>query len=366
MSHRLILLPGDGIGPEVTAAARKVLDASGAELDWEVHEVGQLALAAGARAPLPAHVVDAIAECGVALKGSITTPPDRSIPSVNIALRRELDLFANARHIRRLPGAPGLHDDVDLIIVREATEDVYAGVEYPSGSPAARELADFVRARGGVLPGEAAVALKVTSPGGARRAFEFAADYAERLGRHRLTAVHKATVLPGTDGLFVEVGRDVVAGRPGLDFDSMAVDAMAAHLVERPGELDMLVAPCQYGDILADLGGALVGGIGMVPGVNFGGTHVGGVSVFEAAHGSAPRQAGRNRANPVAMILSGVLALRHLGEDEAATRVEDAVGAVLTAGCFRTYDLTPGRTGLGSVGTEEFAMAVVRAIQDDC
>ncbi|WP_028923460.1 isocitrate/isopropylmalate family dehydrogenase [Pseudonocardia acaciae] len=350
MSHRIILLPGDGIGPEVTAAARAVLDASGADLDWEVHQAGLTALAAGAKEPLPRHVVEAIADRGVALKGPFTTPADGSMPSVNIALRRELDLYANARHVRTLPGVPGRH--VDLIIIRETTEDVYAGIELAEDS--AEELADWLRARGMPVPAGAALAVKVASAAGARRAFEFAADYAEHHGRRRLTAVHKATVLPATDGLFVATGRAVVTARTHLEFDTIAVDALAAHLVQRPEELDVLVLPGQYGDIMADLGGALVGGIGMVPGVNHGSC----VSLFEPAHGSAPRHAGRNRANPVATILSGALALRRLGEDEAARRVEDAVAAALADG-RHTYDLTPHRSGDGALGTAEFAAAVI-------
>lgn len=364
MPHRIVLLPGDGIGPEVTHAARRVLDASGAQLDWDVHEVGLTALANGATEPLPARTVEAIAECGIALKGPLTTPRDGSMPSVNMALRRELDLHAQARHARRFPGVPGLGDEVDLVVIRQTTEDVYAGIEFAAGSAEAEELTRWLRGRGRAVPPGAGLAVKVSSADGARRAFRFAARYARRNGRRRITAVHKATVLPHTDGLFVAMGHEVLAGHPDLEFGVMAVDAVAAHLVERPADFDVLVLPSQYGDIMADLAGALVGGIGMVPGGNFGGPSndrgdTDRVAMFEPAHGSAPRQAGRNRANPVATILSGALALRHLGENEAAERVESAVSAVLANGMDRTYDLTPGRSGRGAVGTAEFARSVI-------
>jgi isocitrate dehydrogenase (NAD+) len=357
VARRIVLLPGDGIGPEVSAAARSVLDASGADLDWDEHTVGLDRLAAGGAEPLPERTVRAIADCRVALKGPLTTPADGSMPSVSMALRRELDLHTQVRLMRSRPGVPGRAEDVDLVLVRQASEDVYAGIEFAAGSADAAELAGWLAGRGLAVPDGAAMAVKVTSAAAARRTFGHAAEEATRTGRTRVTAVHKATVLPGTDGLFVRAGREVLAGYPGLRFDAMAVDAVAAHLVQRPHELQVLVAPSQYGDVLADLGGALVGGIGMVPGANLGGERLGGVAVFEPAHGSAPRQAGRDRANPTAMILSGAWALRHLGEHRAADRVERAVAGVLADGCH-TYDLTPGRLGVGSVGTTRFAAAV--------
>ena len=370
MPHPIVLLPGDGIGPEVTDAARTVLDASGAELDWRVHRVGLASVEAGGD-PLPDAVVAAIAECGVALKGPLSTPTDGSMPSVNMGRRRALDLQVQARFVRQLAPSPERSHRVDLAIIRQTTEDTYARIEFAAGSPDAAELADWLRARGKPVPAEAALAVKVCSAAASRLAFGFAAEYARRNDRARILAGHKSTMLPHTDGLFVATGREVLEGHPELQFSTMAVDALAAHLVERPEELDVVVLPSQYGDIMADLAGALVGGIGMVPGGNFAGPEgavpgSAGVAVFEAAHGSAPKHAGRNRANPVAMILSGALALRHLGELRAATRVEEAVRAVLAGGRVRTYDLNPGRSAVGSVGTAEFAVSVVRAMQDDC
>jgi isocitrate dehydrogenase (NAD+) len=339
MGHRVALIPGDGAGPELTAAARRVMDATGVGLHWEPCEVGEGAYRQCGEA-LPASVVDVIRASGVALKGPVATPIDADYRSVNIELRRSLDLFAQARLCRIFPGVPAVAAALDLVVIRETTEDLYSGIEFGAGEPATRELIDWVRKHGHAdLSPESAISLKPLSEAAALRVFRFAFEYARTQGRRRVTAVHKATVMRRTDGLFVEAGQTIAREFPDISFDALAVDALALKLVRRPEEFDVLVAPNLYGDILADLAAGLAGGIGLVPGANVG-EHIG---VFEAAHGTVPRQAGRNTANPLGLILSGALLLRHLGETGAAARIESAVRAVVGAGECVTADLrAPG------------------------
>lgn len=311
----MVLLPGDGIGPEVTAAARRVLDATGVALEWEVREADAAA-------------VDAIREVGVALKGPLTTPRDGSAPSMNLALRRELDLFVQIRQGRSADGA------VDVLVARETTEDLYAGVEFA------------------VAP-DAAFALKPVTAAAVRRAAAVVRAYAATNGRHRITIVHKATAIPVTDGLFLRAAREAFEGS---EVDDLLVDVAAAELVKHPSRFDVVFTGNLYGDILADLLGAVVGSVGLVAGVNLGDD----VAVFEPAHGSAPRHAGHDRVNPTATILSGALLLRHVGEEAAAARVERAVAQVLTAGAHVTYDVVP--PGVEPVSTTAMADAVIAAL----
>jgi isocitrate dehydrogenase (NAD+) len=350
-------MPGDGIGPEVTAAARRVLDAAGATLEWEVHTVGLDAFEAGGD-PLPSRVLDAIRKAGVALKGPVSTPVDRRFRSVNLSLRAELDLFAQLRPCRSLPGVERRFGTVDLVVIRQTGEDLYAGIEFDAGAEETRELIDWLAARGRRVHPEAGLSLKPLSEPTARRIFAFAFEYARANGRRSVTAVHKATVMRSTDGLFIGVGRDVAAAYADVEFRDALVDTVAAQLIKRPQDYDVLVAPNLYADILADLAAALVGGIGVIPGANIGP----GTAVFEPAHGSAPRHAGRNRANPIATILSGALMLRHLGETAAARRVEGAVEAVVREGDRLTYDLRPAGERGEPAGTDEVADAVVEKL----
>jgi isocitrate dehydrogenase (NAD+) len=353
VGHTVTLIPGDGTGPELTAASRRVLDASGAALSWDVHDVGTKAYEREGSA-LPDTVLDAIRRNGVALKGPVATPPGAAFRSVNIELRRALDLYAQVRPCKLFPGAPTPVDALDVLVIRETTEDLYAGVEYAAGAPETTELIGWLAAHGqaSVRP-ESGISIKPISEWSTRRIFRFAFEYARAHGRRRVTAVHKAAVMKHTDGLFLGVARDVANEYSDLAFDDQAVDTLALKLVRRPEELDVLVAPNLYGDILSDLAAGLAGGIGLAPGANFG-EHA---AVFEAAHGTAPAHAGKDKANPLALILSGALLLHHVGEDAAAERVETAVAELIEAGDHLTYDLR--RNGRPAVGTSELADALV-------
>lgn len=332
-ARRVTLIPGDGVGPEVIEAARRVIDASGAKIEWEEVPAGE-ALVAQYGTPLPPETIESVRRNGVALKGPLTTPVGSGIRSVNVALRQELDLYANVRPARSLPGVPSRYRDVDLIVVRENTEDLYAGIEHRVGE-------------------EAAESIKIITRRGSERIARFAFELARKWGRQKVTAVHKANILKLTDGLFLECAREVSARYPGIAYEEMIVDAMCAKLVQSPENYDVLLAPNLYGDIISDLCAGLVGGLGVAPGANIGDA----AAVFEPVHGSAPKHAGKNRVNPLAAILSGVMMLRHLGEEEAAGRVESAVVAVLEEGKHLTYDLG------GSAGTLEMAGAIVEKMK---
>jgi isocitrate dehydrogenase (NAD+) len=330
MPHRVTLIPGDGIGPELALATRRVIDASGVEIDWEVVEAGQ-AVMAEYGTPLPEHVLDSIRRNGVGLKGPITTPVGEGFRSVNVTLRQSLDLYANLRPARSLPGLETRYKDVDLVIVRENTEDLYAGIEHRVGRDAAESI-------------------KIITRAASERIARFAFEYALANGRRKVTAVHKANIMKLSDGLFLESCRTVAADYDGrVEFEDRIVDNMCMQLVQKPELYDVLVLPNLYGDIVSDLCAGLVGGLGVAPGANIGTR----AAVFEPVHGSAPKYAGQNRADPTAMIQSGALMLRHLGEIGAAERVEAALNAVLAEGRAVTYDLG------GSAGTSEMADAIV-------
>lgn len=355
MDHTVVLIPGDGTGPELTAAARRVLDASGATLAWEVHHVGARAFEREGTA-LPESVLAAIRRTGVALKGPVATPPGAAFRSVNIELRRSLDLYAQVRPCRRFPGAPTHVEALDVLVIRETTEDLYAGVEYAAGAPETRELIAWFACHGHAsMRSDSGISVKPISEWSTRRIFRFAFDYARSHGRRRVTAVHKATVMKYTDGLFRDVARDVAREHPDIAFDDLAVDTLALQLVRRPEQFDVLVAPNLYGDILSDLAAGLAGGIGLAPGANFG-EHA---AVFEAAHGTAPAHAGKDRANPLALILSGALLLHHVGEAAAADRVETAVAELIEAGEHLTYDLRGRESSRPAAGTSELADELV-------
>ena len=348
MTRTVVVLPGDGSGPELVRAARRVLDASGADLRWEVHEVG-----ATAEEPLGEAALAAVRRAGVALKGPVATPPGTR--SVNLRLRRELDLYVQVRPARTRPGVAGAYPEVDLVVARETTEDLYAGVELPAGDPDTERVLALLRARGADLAEGSALAVKPTSATASARAARAAARWAADHGIDRLTVVHKAAVMPATDGLFLEAATSAAADEaPGLHVDAMSVDAAAAALVRRPGRFGLLLMPNLYGDVLSDLAGALVGGLGLAPGANLGDD---GRAVFEAVHGTVPRQAGRGTADPLALVLSGAMLLRHVGEVAAADRVERAVDALLADGSVLPRDLVPD--GRPAAGTDEVADALV-------
>jgi isocitrate dehydrogenase (NAD+) len=355
VAHEVTLIPGDGTGPELTEATRRVLEATGVALEWDVQEAGADVMERYGGNPLPEHVLDSIKRTGVALKGPITTPVGGGFRSVNVTLRKTLDLYGQVRPCKSYPGVRSRYENVDLIIVREATEDLYAGIEYEEGSAHAEELAEWIEARGGRVPAQSGISIKPLSVEGSRRIVQFAFDYARRNSRHKVTAVHKANIMKFSDGLFLRVAREVAEENSDLEFEDRIVDNLCMQLVQRPEEYDVLVLPNLYGDIVSDLAAGLVGGLGLAPGANFG-THA---AVFEPTHGSAPKYAGQNKVNPMAMMLSGVLMLRHLDESEAADRLESAIAEVIREGRSVTYDMKPTRDDPTAVGTSEVADAII-------
>jgi isocitrate dehydrogenase (NAD+) len=353
------LIPGDGTGPELTEATRRVLEATGVEFDWDVREAGADVMEKYGGNPLPDEVLDAIRETGVALKGPITTPVGGGFRSVNVALRKSLDLYGQVRPCKTYPGVRTRFDDVDLIIVRENTEDLYAGIEYEQGSPEVLELIDWIKAHGDDLAhDDAGISIKPISVTGTRRIVRFAFDYARRNGRRKVTAVHKANIMKFSDGLFLRVAQEVAAENDDIEFNDRIVDNMCMQLVQRPEEYDVLVLPNLYGDVLSDLCAGMIGGLGLAPGGNFGES----IAIFEPTHGSAPKYARQNKVNPMAQMLSGVLMLRHLGEREAADNLEHAIAEVIREGKSVTYDMKPTRSDPSAVGTSQVADAIIEKL----
>jgi isocitrate dehydrogenase (NAD+) len=348
MTHRIVLIPGDGIGPEVAAATRLVLDAADVGIEWIERPAGTAAMQTHG-ALLPEETLDAIRACRVAIKGPITTPVGTGFRSINVALRQDLDLFAAVRPARSLPGVPTRHPHVDLVIVRENTEDLYQGIEFERGSAQAAALRQRMHDIAGVeLRPDAGVTLKPISVTGAQRIVRFAFEYARTHGRHRVTVGHKANVMRYSDGIFLQAAIEDARSFPDVGWDEIQIDHLSAQLARAPQDFDVLLLPNLYGDILSDLCAGLVGGLGLIPGANIGWEY----AVFEAVHGSAPDIAGRQLANPVAMILSGAMMLRHLGEMEAAANVEWGVDQTLRKGEIRTPDLG------GTATTMAFAEAI--------
>jgi isocitrate dehydrogenase (NAD+) len=333
VAYRVTLIPGDGTGPELAAALETVIAASGVAIAWERHDAGAAVLARRGT-PLPDEVIASVRDTKVAIKGPITTPVGSGFRSVNVALRKELDLYAAVRPARSLPGVPSRFSGVDIVVVRENTEDLYAGIE--------REVSD------GVAEG-----IKLITRAASERVVRFACEWARTHGRRRVTAVHKANIMKLTDGLFLRSAREVAAGYPDLEFDDRIVDNLCLQLVQTPERFDVLVAPNLYGDIVSDLCAGLIGGPGVAPGANFGAD----CAVFEAVHGSGPDIAGRDIVNPTAFLLSGALMLAHLGEAAAAARLTEAVTGVIAEGRVVTRDLG------GSAGTREFSAAVAARLQ---
>lgn len=336
MTHKVTLIPGDGIGPEITEATRRVVDATGIVIDWHVVDAGQDTIAEFGT-PLPDNVLVSIRETGVALKGPVTTPVGSGFRSVNVALRQALDLYVNLRPALSIPGVKSRYEDIDLVIVRENTEDLYAGVEHMVGPDAAESI-------------------KIITRRASERVARYAFEYARRENRKKVTAVHKANILKFSDGLFLESARHVAEDFSDIEFEDRIVDNMCMQLVQKPELYDVLVLPNLYGDIVSDLCAGLVGGLGVAPGANIGD----GMAVFEPVHGSAPKYAGKNMANPTATMLSAALMLRHLGEAKAAGRLTAGVRRVIGEGKQVTYDLG------GDAGTSEYADAVIDAMGEIC
>lgn len=357
-TYQVSLLPGDGIGPEVAEATRRVLDATGISFEWDVCDAGQDAMEKTGEL-LPAATLDSIRKNGIGLKGPITTPVGSGFRSVNVALRQELELYANLRPGKTIKGVQSTFDDIDLVIVRENMEDTYAGVEFDTGTEEASEVIAAINARSKkqVAP-DAAISIKMITPEGSRRIVEFAFEYARKNGRKLVTAVHKANIMKYSDGLFLHVAQDVAKNYPDIEFNDRIVDNMCMQLMQKPDLYDVLVMPNLYGDIVSDVVAGMVGGLGVAPGGNIGKN----AAVFEPIHGSAPSHAGKGVANPTAMLLSGALMLRHLGERDAAERVEGAVATVIGEGKSVTYDLRADRDQSKAASTSEMADAIIAAL----
>jgi isocitrate dehydrogenase (NAD+) len=348
MTHRVTLIPGDGIGPEVTAATKLVLDAADVGIEWVERQAGSAALEAHGDL-LPDETLAAIKDCRVAIKGPVTTPVGAGFRSVNVALRQNLDLFAAVRPARALPGVAIRHPHVDLVVVRENTEDLYQGIEFERGSPQSAALRDELRALGGFeIRQDAGITVKPISVDGTRRIVRFAFEYARANRRRKITVGHKANVMRFSDGLFLSTAGEVARDFPDVPWEDMQIDHLSSRLARDPYAFDVLLLPNLYGDIISDLCAGLVGGLGLIPGANIGWEY----AVFEAVHGSAPDIAGLGKANPIAMILSGAMLLRHLGEIDAASNVEWGVDQVLAKGETRTPDLG------GTSSTMEVAEAI--------
>jgi len=353
VAHLVTLIPGDGIGPEVSEATRRVLDATGVSIEWVVEEAGADVLAHEGTT-LPGRVLDQIRDSRVAIKGPITTPVGSGFRSVNVELRQALDLFAAVRPSRSLPGLPTRHPDVDLVVIRENTEDLYQGIEFERGTPDALELREeLLRLSGRELREDSGFTVKPISVTGARRIVRFALDFVGAHGRRKVTLGHKANIMRFSDGLFLSIGQIEAEGHPQVWFEEMEIDQLSMRLVREPAEFDVLLLPNLYGDIISDLCAGLVGGLGLAAGANLGWEY----AVFEPVHGSAPDIAGRGIANPIAMILSGAMLLRHLHEAAAATAVERAVDRVLERGDARTPDLG------GTSSTDEVAAAIEETLR---
>ena len=357
--HAVTLIPGDGVGPEICDAAVRVIEATGVAFDWDVHQAGENVIKEFGT-PLPDHVLASIRKNKVALKGPISTPIGSGFRSVNVALRQALDLYALVRPVKAYKGARNLRDDLDFVIVRENTEDLYAGIEFELGTPDADHLIKEISAlsKKTIRP-DSGLSIKPVSVSGSERIVEFAFDYARKNGRRKVTAVHKANILKHTDGLFLAVARRVAERNPDIEFEDRIVDNMCMQLVLRPKEYDVLCCLNLYGDIISDLGAGMIGGLGLAPGANIGMNG----AVFEATHGSAPKYAGQNKVNPMAVMLSGVLMLRHLEELEAGDALEAAIAAVIADGRNVTYDLKERRDDASSVGTSQVADAVIAQLK---
>jgi isocitrate dehydrogenase (NAD+) len=358
MAHRVTFIPGDGVGPELSEATRRVLEGTGVEFEWDDQEAGADVMDKYGT-PLPEHVLESIRSNGVAIKGPITTPVGTGFRSVNVALRKELDLYACLRPCKWYRGVRSRYQDVDVVIVRENHEDLYAGIEFEQGTPEALKLIEFISDLSGKrIREDSGISIKPISVTGTTRIVRYAFEYARRYGRKKVTAVHKANIMKFSDGLFLETARQVAEGYGDIEFEDRIVDNLSMQLVGRPEEYDVLVLPNLYGDIVSDLCAGLIGGLGVAPGANIGDQ----VAVFEATHGSAPKYRGMNKVNPMAMMFSGVLMLRHLDEDAAAGALERALADVIAEGTHVTYDMKPSRDDPTAVGTSQVADAVIEKL----
>ncbi len=358
--YNITLIPGDGIGPELADAAKRCVDALSLDIKWEVMDAGLDAIEKY-KTPLPERTLDSIRKNKVAIKGPITTPVGTGFRSVNVELRKTLDLYACLRPCKTYEGVRSKYDNIDLVIVRENTEDLYAGIEFQKGLKDTKDLiATLEKMSAKKIRPNSAISIKPISVEGTERIVRFAFEYALKNNRKKVTAVHKANIMKFTDGLFLEVAREVAKGYEGrIAFEDRIVDNMCMQLVQKPEDYDLLVLPNLYGDIISDLAAGLIGGLGVAPGANIGN----GIAVFEPTHGSAPKYKGMNKANPTAIILSAVLMLKYIGEDAKAKILENAVASVIREGKFVTYDMKDNRSDPTAVGTREMADAIIEKIR---
>ena len=356
MTYKITLIPGDGIGPEISQATKRCVDATGVKIDWEIVDAG-VDVMEKEGTPLPQKVIDSIRKNKIALKGPITTPIGKGFRSVNVALRKELDLYACVRPCKSYKGVRSKYENIDLVIVRENTEDLYAGVEFEEGKEETQRLiTEIEKASGKKVRKDSGISIKPISVSGTKRIVEYAFDYAVKNKRRKVTAVTKANIMKYTDGLFLAVAKQVAQKYEGkIEYQEVLVDNMCMQLVQKPELYDVLVLPNLYGDILSDLCAGLVGGLGVAPGANIGE----GCALFEPTHGSAPKYKGQNKVNPVAQMLSAVLMLRYLGEEKAADKLENAISSVIAEGKDVTYDMKPDRNDPTAVGTSQMADAII-------
>ena len=353
--HIVTFIPGDGIGPEISEATKRVIEATGVDIKWDIHEAGQEVFER-LGTPLPQSVLYSIKKNKVALKGPITTPVGRGFRSVNVALRQTLDLYCCLRPCKTFKGARTRFENVDLIIIRENTEDLYAGIEFEKDSENTKKLIDFITASTGkTIRPDSGISIKPISVYATERIVRFAFEYARKNNRRKVTAVHKANIMKCSDGLFLETARNVAKRYPDIEFEDRIVDNMCMQLVQKPKLYDVIVLPNLYGDVVSDLAAGLIGGLGLAPGANLGEE----IAVFEPVHGSAPKYKGLNKVNPLAMILSGVMMLKHLGEVEAARRLETAVAHVIEEGRYVTYDMKPSPDDPTAATTSMVADAII-------
>lgn len=356
MAYNVTLIRGDGTGPELAAAAKACIDATGVKINWDIQEAG-VDIMKTAGTPLPDALIESLKKNKMGLKAPITTPVGTGFRSVNVSLRKIFDLYACLRPCKSYEGVRSKYKNIDLIIVRENTEDLYAGIEFQKGTPDAKKVIDLCSELSKQkIRLDSGISIKPISVTGAERIVKFAFEYARKYKRKKVTSVHKANIMKFTDGLFLEVSREVAKKYPDIEFEDRIVDNMCMQLVQKPELYDVLVLPNLYGDIISDVCAGLVGGLGVAPGANIG---EGGAALFEATHGSAPKYAGLNKVNPVAVILSGVLMLRHLNEEQAANRLEAAIAAIIKEGKHVTYDLKQDRNDPTAVGTKEMAEAII-------
>jgi len=358
--YTITLIPGDGVGPEISEATKRVIEATEVPIKWDIQDAGEDVYRKEGN-PLPDRVIGSIRKNKVAIKGPVTTPVGTGFRSVNVTLRQELDLYSCLRPCRSFIGARTRYENIDLIIVRENTEDLYAGIEFRKGSGETKKLIDFIKTSSKkIIRDDSGISIKPISVYGTERIVRFAFEYARKNKRKKVTAVHKANIMKYSDGLFLDVARSVAANYSDIEFEDRIVDNMCMQLVQKPELYDVMVLPNLYGDIISDLAAGLIGGLGLAPGANIGDE----MAVFEPTHGSAPKYKGLNKVNPFAMMLSGVMMLRHLNETSAADRLEKAIAMVIAEGSYVTYDMKPRPDDPTAVGTSEVADAVIRELKE--